>query len=160
LKAVSRVSLTRLTLTVYTFSMRNTSISDFDGFNWFRFFVMTSPALENSLLQATEVARMQSIQHATCDTNGSRLETTASALRHGCGRRRRYVTGTNVTDLLVYCGRPHSQRVEYHSWQGIITLLVPCLCCIAELAVNQQPPFVANVSYVIITEGRLPNDHV
>jgi len=29
-----------------------------------------------------------------------------------------------------------------------------------ELAVNQQPLFVANVRYVIITEGRLPKNHV
>ena len=53
------------------FSMKKTSMSDFDGFSWFRFFVMTSPALQNSLSLAMEVTGMQSIQSVTYDTKGS-----------------------------------------------------------------------------------------
>jgi len=146
---------------------------------------------------------MQSILRATCDTKGywvcallaphhqvfwrplwrvyfpgnlSRLETTANALRRGCCRRQRYVTGASAADLLVYYGRPYGQQVGYHGRVNMgpepdIVIVASTQQSqpdaahswlrqfIAELAVNQQSLFVANVSYVIITEGHLLNNH-
>jgi len=51
-------------------SMRKMTLSALDGANWFRFFVITSPALENNHSLATDVAGTLSNRHATLATWG------------------------------------------------------------------------------------------